>query len=78
MAPVQSCAVPYPEMEFRWSYDISTAESRRGGTFAFDPKTRFRKTLYIAPYSLKSGETYFLRVVGCVVVGLCTLNKVDP
>jgi hypothetical protein len=66
-AAVPSCAVPYPEMEFRWLYDTSTAEAKRGGTFAFDPKTRFRKTLYIAPNSLTSGETYFLRVVGCVV-----------
>ena len=42
-AAVQSCSVPYPEMSFRWSYDLSTAEARRGATFAFDPKTRVRK-----------------------------------
>ena len=70
---ITSCFVPYPEMTFKWSYDTSTAEARRGSTFAIDPKTRMSKTLYIAPYSLTSGETYFLKVVGCVKgqPGLC-------
>ena len=59
-----SCVVPYPEVDYAWSFD----DSQQGGTFTLDNRTASRKTLFIPPATLTAGTIYYLKVT-CSVAG---------
>lgn len=49
-----------PEMSYRWSFNTDEPDT---GIFLFDAKTKNSKNLYIRPYSLQAGLTYYLKVL---------------
>ena len=65
------CNLPMPDMKFQWGFDKSVIDVRG---FPLDTKTQNTKTLYVAPGTLKAGETYYMMIEG-EVDGQSELNN---
>eukprot|EP00854_Cymbomonas_tetramitiformis_P000561 gene561-957_t len=55
------CSVPSPDMRYRWSSNENEPDNNQ---FRFDPQTRYSKNMYIPPFTLTAGLTYYIEVEG--------------